>query len=148
MYPYLIPSQFFAHSILKLVLELVKQLEWTADFGDDISKLISDLHDILFDENIKNNQETIITFKHPKYGLIYSFEINGIGSRNLMDDSNIPSLLSLPYLCPNDIPMSNSIYQNTRKFVLSSDNPWFFSGSVLQGKYSFRISIKKYHFLI
>jgi len=50
-----------------------------------------------------------------------------------MDDSNIPSLLSLPYLCPDEIPLNDTIYQNTRKFVLSKDNPWFFQGSLLQG---------------
>jgi meiotically up-regulated gene 157 (Mug157) protein len=84
---------------------------------------------------VKDNQQPLITFQHPKYGLIYSYEINGIGDRNLMDDSNIPSLLSLPYLCPDDIPINDTIYQNTRRFVLSTDNPWFFIGSVLQGKY-------------
>ncbi len=95
-----------------------------------------DLHKILFDSNIKKNQETLITAKHDKYGLIYAYEINGYGDKILMDDSNIPSLLSLPYLCPNDISINDSIYQNTRKFVLSKDNPWFFNGSVLEGKYS------------
>ncbi|CAF2756298.1 unnamed protein product [Rotaria sp. Silwood2] len=132
-FPYLIPSQFFAHHSLKLLLELVKNLTWTDDFSDDILSLISHLHSILFDDNIKNNIETLITFQHKKYGLIYSYEINGIGDRNLMDDANIPSLLSLPYLCPNDISINDPIYRNTRKFVLSKDNPWFFKGDVLQG---------------
>ncbi len=113
----------------------MKKLEWTSDFNDDISKLISDLHNILFDDKIMNNQETIITYKHPNYGFIYSYEIDGFDKRNIMDDSNIPSLLSLPYLCPNDIPMNDSIYQNTRRFVLSTDNPWFFKGSELAGTY-------------
>ncbi|CAF3063023.1 unnamed protein product [Rotaria sp. Silwood2] len=132
-FPYLIPSQFFAHHTLKLLLELVKKLEWTNDFNDDILKLISNLHDILFDDKIANNQETLITYKHPKYDLIYSYEIDGFGNRNLMDDSNVPSLLSLPYLCPDDISIKHSVYQNTRKFVLSSDNPWFFKGNLLEG---------------
>ncbi|CAF3022588.1 unnamed protein product [Rotaria socialis] len=132
-FPYLIPSQFFAHHTLKLLLELVKKLEWGNYFNGDILKLISDLHDILFDDKIANNQETIITFKHPTHGLIYSYEIDGFGNRNLMDDSNIPSLLSLPYLSPDDFPLKHSIYQNTRKFVLSSDNPWFFKGNLLEG---------------
>jgi meiotically up-regulated gene 157 (Mug157) protein len=98
--------------------------------------LTSNLHDILFDDKITANQETLITSNHSKYGFIYSYEIDGLGNRNLMDDSNIPSLLSLPYLCPDDIPINQSIYQNTRKFVLSLDNPWFFKGSVLEGKRS------------
>ncbi|CAF1141495.1 unnamed protein product [Rotaria sp. Silwood1] len=132
-YPYLIPSQFFAHHALKILFELVKKLNLTNDFSDDISSLISHLHTILFDDNIKNNIETLITFQHKNFGLIYSYEINGVGDRNLMDDANIPSLLSLPYLCPNDISINDSIYQNTRKFVLSKDNPWFFNGGLLEG---------------
>jgi hypothetical protein len=133
--PYLIPSQFFAHHTLKLLLELVKKLEWTNDFSDDIVKLISDLHNILFDDKIKNNQVTTITFNHPKHGLIYLYETDGLGGKNLMDDSNIPSLLSLPYVSPDDIPILDPIYQNTRKFVLSPDNPWYFKGNVIEGKY-------------
>lgn len=137
MLPYLIPSQFFAHHTLKLLLELVKKLEWTKEFSDDITKLISDLHNILFDEKILTDQETVITYKHPNYGYIYSFEIDGLGKRNIMDDSNIPSLLSLAYLSPDDIPLNHTIYQNTRRFVLSPDNPWYFKGSALEGKYLF-----------
>jgi meiotically up-regulated gene 157 (Mug157) protein len=52
-----------------------------------------------------------------------------------MDDANIPSLLSLPYLCPEQISIKDSIYQNTRKFIFSVENPWFFSGSFLEGNY-------------
>jgi meiotically up-regulated gene 157 (Mug157) protein len=51
-----------------------------------------------------------------------------------MDDSNIPSLLSLPYVSPDDIPIQNQVYQNTRNFILSSDNPWYFKGSAIEGK--------------
>jgi meiotically up-regulated gene 157 (Mug157) protein len=52
-----------------------------------------------------------------------------------MDDANIPSLLSLPYLCPDEISINDVVYQNTRKFIFSHDNPCFFSGFVLQGNY-------------
>ena len=48
-----------------------------------------------------------------------------------MDDSNIPSLLSLPYieadLFSGDGKWS-SLYQSTRKWILSKNNPYFFSG--------------------
>lgn len=56
----------------------------------------------------------------------YSYEIDGLGNSISMDDANIPSLLSLPYLgfCDKD----DEIYLKTRRFVLSEKNPWFFSG--------------------
>ena len=49
----------------------------------------------------------------------------------MMDDANVPSLLALPYLC--DIPLSDKIYKNTRRFVWSEDNPYFFKGSAGEG---------------
>jgi hypothetical protein len=48
-----------------------------------------------------------------------------------MDDSNIPSLLAMPYLdsCAPDDP----VYRNTRAFVLSEDNPYYFRGKAAAG---------------
>jgi uncharacterized protein len=133
-YPYLIPSQFFAHHTLKRLMKLIDQLKWTNQFGDEISTLISDLNKVLFHDRIDNQSPSSITYQHAVHGLIYSYEIDGLGHQNLMDDSNIPSLLSLPYLCPDDFPIDHVIYGNTRKFILSTDNPWFFRGQSLEGR--------------
>lgn len=62
-------------------------------------------------------------YDHPKYGKIYAFEIDGFGNHMLMDDANVPSLLAMPYL--GDVAIDDPIYQNTRKFVWSDDNPYF-----------------------
>ena len=48
-----------------------------------------------------------------------------------MDDANVPSLLALPYL--GCVALDDPIYQNTRKFVLSEDNPYFFKGKSGEG---------------
>ena len=50
-----------------------------------------------------------------------------------MDDSNVPNLLSLPYLKALTTPREQKIYRNTRAFILSPDNPYFFSGKVAEG---------------
>ena len=68
---------------------------------------------------------------HPKYGKIYAFEVDGFGNVSLMDDANAPSLLALPYL--GCVELNDPIYQNTRKFVWSNDNPYFFKGKVAEG---------------
>ena len=48
-----------------------------------------------------------------------------------MDDSNVPSLLSMAYL--GDVDINDPIYQNTRRFVWSEDNPYFFKGKAGEG---------------
>merc|ERR1719230_1346078 len=64
---------------------------------------------------------------------VYCYETDGLGNCNLMDDANIPSLLSLPYLDPETETFDRSIYQQTRRFVLSDENPWFFRGLAGEG---------------
>jgi meiotically up-regulated gene 157 (Mug157) protein len=47
-----------------------------------------------------------------------------------MDDANVPSLLSIPYLgyrSPHD--PDGRIANNTRRFVLSRDNPHYYAGA-------------------
>lgn len=71
------------------------------------------------------------TFNHPQYGTIYAFEVDGFGNQLFMDDANVPSLLAMPYL--GDIDVNDPIYQNTRRFVWSEDNPYFFKGTAGEG---------------
>lgn len=40
-----------------------------------------------------------------------------------MDDANVPSLLSIPYLGFADA--NDEIYKNTRAFILSKENPYY-----------------------
>ena len=65
------------------------------------------------------------------HGKIYAFEVDGFGNHLLMDDANVPSLLAMGYL--GDVPMDDPVYQNTRRFVWSEDNPWFFRGKAGEG---------------
>ncbi|KAI9267691.1 hypothetical protein EDC94DRAFT_601702 [Helicostylum pulchrum] len=63
---------------------------------------------------------------HPTYGKIFAYEVDGYGSSLIIDDANVPSLLSLSYI--GFLDQNDTIYQNTRKLVLSKDNPYYFSG--------------------
>lgn len=70
--------------------------------------------------------------QHTKYGDVFAFEVDGYGSRTLMDDANMPSLLSLPLL--DFVDQNNFVYKNTRKMVLEkSGNPYYLNGSVFKG---------------
>jgi meiotically up-regulated gene 157 (Mug157) protein len=121
IYPYLVPSNFFAmHSLLQLsiIAGNVKNNMNTAE----IDALV---------KQITNGLAKYAKVKNEKFGEIYAYEVNGFGSFNLMDDANVPSLLSLQYLIP--VMKDDKVYQNTRKYVLSEDNPFFFKGKVAEG---------------
>ena len=71
-------------------------------------------------------------FEHPEYGKVLAYEIDGYGGRIVMDDANVPSLLSLPLL--GFMEKDDPIYVNTRKLILSKKtNPYYHEGSKLQG---------------
>lgn len=67
-----------------------------------------------------------------KYGVkdgMYCYEVDGLGGCNMMDDANVPSLLSLPYLDPKGLVYNKDIYEKTREFILSPKNPYYYSGT-------------------
>ncbi|KAI0200908.1 glycoside hydrolase family 125 protein [Astrocystis sublimbata] len=84
-----------------------------------------------FAERVKDGINKYGKVNHPHFGEIFAFEIDGFGSSNLMDDANVPSLLSAPIL--NFLDVSDATYQNTRKFVLSTWNPYYMHGPVING---------------
>lgn len=121
IFPYLIPSNYFAVTSLRQLAEIYRFLGMAQEEQRCIS-LSNEVADALAKNAI---------IRHPVHGDIYCYETDGFGNRLMMDDSNVPSLLSLPYLgCvdPND-----PVYQNTRRFVLSPDNPYFFTGKAASG---------------
>ena len=122
IFPFLIPSNCFAIVALNRLAEI-----WGEVFkGDSFLSKIQGLS-----AEISAGVSAYGMAEHKRYGTIYAYETNGFGSYNLMDDANVPSLLSLPYLGFSDA--QDRIYKNTRAFVLSADNPFFFSGSVGEG---------------
>ncbi|EGX53450.1 hypothetical protein AOL_s00006g316 [Orbilia oligospora ATCC 24927] len=91
-----------------------------SNFASDWSKRIADgvkAHGIVDD---------------PVFGKVYAYEVDGYGSRIMMDDANLPSLLSLPKLGWTTV--NDPVYQNTRKMILSREgNPFFLEGPVFKG---------------
>ena len=119
---FLIPSNFFAVTSLRKAAEILKEVNKDEDFAARCTALADEV-----EQAIKENA----VYNHPEFGQIYAFEVDGFGNHLLMDDANVPSLIALPYL--GDVDVADSIYQNTRKFVWSDNNPYFFSGSAGEG---------------
>jgi len=129
IFPYLVPSNWFAlASMQKLIKISYLQKDYT---------IIKDMPDkaFVFDALMDN-----AVIQHKTYGKIFAYEVNGFGSYNLMDDANVPSLLSLPYLVDISLDVDrfdkkafDAIYQNTRRYVLSPENPFFYKGSAGEG---------------
>ena len=122
IFQFLIPSNFFAVVSLKQAAEMVKAIHQDEHLAAKLLALAKEVEDAIQKHAIVN---------HPKYGKIYAFEVDGFGSAYLMDDANVPSLLALPYL--GAVDDQDEVYNNTRKFVLSTDNPYFYKGTAAEG---------------
>lgn len=121
-YQFLVPSNFFAVTSLRKAAEILEQVNGNTAQALECRNLAQEVETAL---------KKYATYNHPKYGTIYAFEVDGFGNQYLMDDSNAPSLLSLAYL--GDVDVNDLIYQNTRRFVWSNDNPYFFKGVAGEG---------------
>jgi len=121
-YGYLVPSNCFAVVSLRQLAEMEKNIQQNETFAAECSALANEVDAAI-------QKHAIV--KHPKYGKILAFEVDGFGNYLMMDDANVPSLLSLPYL--GYMSADNKIYKNTRKFVWSNDNPYFYKGTAAEG---------------
>ena len=122
IFPFLIPSNYFAVVSLRQMAEMFLNIRKDQGLSGECLKLASEVEKAL--------KEYAVT-SHLKYGNILAFEADGFGNYLFMDDTNVPSLLSLPYL--DCIADSDPLYKNTRNFALSPDNPWYFSGKAGAG---------------
>lgn len=119
---FLVPSNFFAVSVLNKAAEILTTVNDNKELAARCTALADEVNDAL---------KKHATYNHPKFGTIYAFEVDGFGNYYLMDDSNAPSLLSIPYLGGTEL--DDPIYQNTRRFVWSEYNPYFFAGTAAEG---------------
>lgn len=127
IYQFLIPSN------IHLLVELQKLVPYLQRYNDPpvMSSTLSAVFE-KFIQNIESGIQQHAIINHKKYGKVYAFEVDGYGGVNIMDDANLPSLLSLPDLGYGSV--DDEIYQNTRKMILSvTGNPYFLKGKYLQG---------------
>ena len=122
IFPFLVPSNFFAVVSLRQAATMVDRISGDSALANECNDLAAEVESAL-------QQYAVI--RHGVMGPVYAYEVNGFGSCNLMDDANVPSLLSLPYL--NAVSATDAVYTATRNFVWSGDNPFFFRGTAGEG---------------
>ena len=115
---FLVPSNFMAVTSLRKAAEILTAVNGERELAAECTALADEVAGAL-------QQYAVV--EHPEFGKIYAFEVDGFGGCFLMDDANVPSLLAMPYL--GDVERTDPIYENTRRFVWSEENPYFWRGS-------------------
>ena len=121
-FQFLVPSNFFAVTSLRKAAEILTEVNNNKKLAQECTALADEVEAAL---------KKYAVYQHPEFGPIYAFEVDGFGNHMLMDDANVPSLLAMPYL--GDVDINDPIYQNTRRFVWSESNPYFFKGTAGEG---------------
>lgn len=121
-YGYLVPSNMFAVVVLGYLLEINELAYQDAELEQETRSLRQEIE--------QGNREFAL-IQDEEFGPVYAYEVDGLGGVHLMDDANVPSLLSLPYLdyCGKDDP----VYLNTRRMILSKRNPYYYEGEYAKG---------------
>ena len=122
VFPYLVPSNFFAVVSLRQAAEMLEQIRHDTVLAQDCRALANEVADAL---------HTYAAVNHPQAGKVYAFVVDAFGNYYCTDDGNIPNLLSLPYL--GAVPEHDKIYLNTRRLLLSPENPYWCVGKAASG---------------
>lgn len=118
---YNIPGNIFAAVVLTYVEEIARQVLDDQVLADDAEALRGQLELAIAAHGVVSHEGTAV----------YAYEVDGLGRQVLMDDANVPSLLSLPLL--GWCTVNDSLYLATRRLVLSGTNPYFYQGSAASG---------------
>ncbi len=121
-YNFLIPSEMMAVVALGDMAEIQRSVYHNVIKSHEAKALR---------DEVQHGIQTYGLVMVPKYGNIYAYEVDGLGHAILTDDANIPSLLSAPYL--GYTTTDDKYYQNTRSFLLSQDNPSYYTGTIARG---------------
>ncbi len=122
IWPFLIPSNYFAVKSLRQMAEIAIAVTGDEALAADANALATEVAAAL---------EEYARVVHPEHGEIIPYETDGYHNYHFMDDANVPSLLSMPYL--GTIDRRDPLFLRTRKFVLSKSNPYYFSGTMGHG---------------
>jgi uncharacterized protein len=128
-YKFFIPGNMFAVATLEKIVLIFEEFNLDSQLKERADTMATEVRQAI---------ELYGVYNHPTYGKIYVFETTGMSNdpnslsgKLLMDAANIPSLLSAPWV--GYLETSDTIYQNTRDFILSTDNPYYYIGTYASG---------------
>ena len=122
VFPYLVPSNFFAVVSLRQAAGMLEQIHHDKAAAGRCRALAAEVEQAL---------HRYAVVDHAKLGKVYAYEVDAFGDFYCIDDGNVPSLLSLPYI--GAVKPDDRIYQRTRRLVLSEANPYYCQGKVAAG---------------
>lgn len=120
-YPFLIPSNFFAVISLRQLSKMATVIH---------EKVLAKESSALADE-VEKALKQYGLHQHSEYGGIYAYETDALGHQLVIDEPNLPNLLSLPYF--GAVGRADETWQRTRQFILSESNPYFVTGKYATG---------------
>jgi meiotically up-regulated gene 157 (Mug157) protein len=118
VFPFLVPSNFFAVVSLRQAAEMLEQLHHDTASAAECTALADEVENALRQYAVVNPHG---------FGDIYAYEVDAFGDFYCIDDGNIPNLLSLTYI--GAVKPDDKTYLNTRRYVLSDNNPYFCKGT-------------------
>ena len=122
IFPFLVPSNFFAVVSLRQAGEMLEQIRHDTELAGQCRALADEVESALHEYAV---------IQHATLGQVYAYEVDAYGNYYCIDDGNVPSLLSLPYL--GAVGTDDKIYQGTRNLVLSDANPYYCQGRAADG---------------
>jgi meiotically up-regulated gene 157 (Mug157) protein len=122
IYPLFVPANLFAVSSLRKLSAMADQIYHDAALAQECDQLASEVSAALSKYSQVQSRE---------HGLVWAYEVDGYGGYAMMDDANAPGILSMSYL--GCVDGNSPIYRNSRSFVLSRSNPYFFEGTAAEG---------------
>jgi meiotically up-regulated gene 157 (Mug157) protein len=122
IYPFLVPANHFAVLSLRQLAELATGVVKDPKLAREAESLAAEVEQALAQFGKAH---------HAKFGEIWAYEVDGYGNALMMDDADAPGLVSMAYL--GCCPVQDSLYQRTRQFALSDEDPYFCRGTAAEG---------------
>jgi meiotically up-regulated gene 157 (Mug157) protein len=120
--PFLIPSNLFAVSALKMLAQVYEEARGDVAAAQDCRTLAGEVQAAL---------DAYGKMPDGKGGEVWAYEVDGFGNAIFMDDANVPSLSGLALLGAAD--RDDPLFRRTAALAWSARNPFYFEGTAAKG---------------